>query len=136
MFQEFLEKIVWCSVSHFKLKMTFPFSSSETEKRRAGDRLHSSSISFSVLQEPNSPAGSPPHSPHGNGLDRAPSLRKEMPGSSSTGEAPSTPNPRSPTPGKAKDSAQVRPIRPLQGSLLAFHFSWFLSNICFSLCSQ
>uniref|UniRef100_A0A8D3CLP3 TLE family member 2, transcriptional corepressor b n=1 Tax=Scophthalmus maximus TaxID=52904 RepID=A0A8D3CLP3_SCOMX len=56
-----------------------------------------------VLQEPNSPAGSPPHSPHGNGLDRAPTLRKELPGSSSTGEAPSTPNPRSPTPGKGKD---------------------------------
>uniref|UniRef100_A0A669CG25 Transducin-like enhancer protein 4 n=1 Tax=Oreochromis niloticus TaxID=8128 RepID=A0A669CG25_ORENI len=47
-----------------------------------------------VAQEPNSPAGSPPHSPHGNGLDRAPTLRKELPGSSSTGEAPSTPNPR------------------------------------------
>ncbi|MEQ2164244.1 Transducin-like enhancer protein 4, partial [Goodea atripinnis] len=56
--------------------------------------------------EPNSPTGSPPHSPHGNGLDRAPTLRKELPGSSSTGEAPSTPNPRSPTPGKAKDPAQ------------------------------
>lgn len=59
-------------------------------------------------QEPNSPVGSPPHSPHGNGLDRAPSLRKEIPGSSNAGEAPSTPNPRSPTPGKAKDPAQVR----------------------------
>lgn len=61
-----------------------------------------------VAQEPNSPAGSPPHSPHGNGLDRAPTLRKELPGSSSTGEAPSTPNPRSPTTGKAKDPGQVR----------------------------
>lgn len=61
----------------------------------------------SVIQEPNSPAGSPPHSPHGNGLDRAPTLRKELPGSSGTGDAPSTPNPRSPTPGKAKDPAQV-----------------------------
>uniref|UniRef100_A0A8C6Q4G9 Uncharacterized protein n=1 Tax=Nothobranchius furzeri TaxID=105023 RepID=A0A8C6Q4G9_NOTFU len=61
------------------------------------------------MKEPNSPAGSPPHSPHGNGLDRAQTLRKELPGSSSTGEAPSTPNPRSPTPGKTKDSAQVRP---------------------------
>ncbi|CAG5861388.1 unnamed protein product, partial [Menidia menidia] len=49
----------------------------------------------------------PPHSPHGNGLDRAPTLRKELPGSSSTGEAPSTPNPRSPTPGKNKDPAQM-----------------------------
>ncbi|PWA20856.1 hypothetical protein CCH79_00007197, partial [Gambusia affinis] len=60
-----------------------------------------------VVDEPNSPTGSPPHSPHGNGLDRAPTLRKELPGSSSAGEAPSTPNPRSPTPGKAKDPAQM-----------------------------
>uniref|UniRef100_A0A674MWU4 Transducin-like enhancer protein 4 n=1 Tax=Takifugu rubripes TaxID=31033 RepID=A0A674MWU4_TAKRU len=49
---------------------------------------------YSVPQEPNSPAGSPAHSPHGNGLDRAPGLRKEIPGSSKAGEAPSTPNPR------------------------------------------
>lgn len=63
--------------------------------------------SVSVIQEPNSPAGSPPHSPHGNGLDRAPSLRKELPGISSAGEGPTTPNPRSPTPGKSKDSVQV-----------------------------
>uniref|UniRef100_A0A8C5EYE2 Transducin-like enhancer protein 4 n=1 Tax=Gouania willdenowi TaxID=441366 RepID=A0A8C5EYE2_GOUWI len=46
------------------------------------------------FQEPNSPAGSPSHSPHGNGIDRAPTLRKEPQGSSNTGEAPSTPTPR------------------------------------------
>ncbi|XP_036824772.1 transducin-like enhancer protein 4 isoform X5 [Oncorhynchus mykiss] len=58
--------------------------------------------------EPTSPAGSPPHSPHGNGLDRAPTLRKELPGSPrSPGEVPSSPLPCSPTPGKAKDPAQV-----------------------------
>uniref|UniRef100_A0A674ML40 Transducin-like enhancer protein 4 n=1 Tax=Takifugu rubripes TaxID=31033 RepID=A0A674ML40_TAKRU len=42
---------------------------------------------YSVPQEPNSPAGSPAHSPHGNGLDRAPGLRKEIPGSSKAGKA-------------------------------------------------
>ncbi|CAB1324371.1 unnamed protein product [Coregonus sp. 'balchen'] len=58
--------------------------------------------------EPTSPVGSPHHSPHGNGLDRAPNLRKELPGSPrSPGEAPSPQPPRSPTPGKAKDPAQM-----------------------------
>uniref|UniRef100_A0A7N5ZRQ5 Groucho/TLE N-terminal Q-rich domain-containing protein n=1 Tax=Anabas testudineus TaxID=64144 RepID=A0A7N5ZRQ5_ANATE len=45
--------------------------------------------------EPNSPVGSPPHSPHGNGLDRAPTLRKELPGSSNTGEMDKSQSPLS-----------------------------------------
>ncbi|XP_063747597.1 transducin-like enhancer protein 4 isoform X4 [Eleginops maclovinus] len=72
-----------------------------------GDKSEDNLVVDVSNEEPNSPAGSPPHSPHGNGLDRAPTLRKELPGSSSAGEAPSTPNPRSPTPGKSKDSAQM-----------------------------
>uniref|UniRef100_A0A3P9HRA1 TLE family member 2, transcriptional corepressor b n=1 Tax=Oryzias latipes TaxID=8090 RepID=A0A3P9HRA1_ORYLA len=72
-----------------------------------GDKSEDNLVVDVSNEEPNSPAGSPPHSPHGNGLDRAPTLRKELPGSSSTGEAPVTPNPRSPTPGKAKESAQM-----------------------------
>ncbi|KAI3368273.1 hypothetical protein L3Q82_007992 [Scortum barcoo] len=72
-----------------------------------GDKSEDNLVVDVSNEEPNSPVGSPPHSPHGNGLDRAPTLRKELPGSSSTGEAPSTPNPRSPTPGKAKDPAQM-----------------------------
>ncbi|KAJ4943428.1 hypothetical protein JOQ06_005929, partial [Pogonophryne albipinna] len=68
-----------------------------------GDKSEDNLVVDVSNEEPNSPAGSPPHSPHGNGLDRAPTLRKELPGSSSAGEAPS---PRSPTPGKSKDSAQ------------------------------
>uniref|UniRef100_A0A3B4U2R8 Transducin-like enhancer protein 4 n=1 Tax=Seriola dumerili TaxID=41447 RepID=A0A3B4U2R8_SERDU len=72
-----------------------------------GDKSEDNLVVDVSNEEPNSPAGSPPHSPHGNGLDRAPTLRKELPGSSSTGEAPSTPNPRSPTPGKAKDPTQM-----------------------------
>ncbi|KAF3834842.1 hypothetical protein F7725_027400 [Dissostichus mawsoni] len=71
-----------------------------------GDKSEDNLVVDVSNEEPNSPAGSPPHSPHGNGLDRAPTLRKELPGSSSAGEAPSPPNPRSPTPGKSKDSAQ------------------------------
>ncbi|XP_034738069.1 transducin-like enhancer protein 1 [Etheostoma cragini] len=72
-----------------------------------GDKSEDNLVVDVSNEEPNSPVGSPPHSPHGNGLDRAPTLRKELPGSSSTGEAPSTPNPRSPTPGKGKDAAQM-----------------------------
>ncbi|KAA8589961.1 hypothetical protein FQN60_013326, partial [Etheostoma spectabile] len=72
-----------------------------------GDKSEDNLVVDVSNEEPNSPVGSPPHSPHGNGLDRAPTLRKELPGSSSTGEAPSTPNPRSPTPGKGKDPAQM-----------------------------
>ncbi|XP_014843504.1 protein groucho-1 isoform X1 [Poecilia latipinna] len=72
-----------------------------------GDKSEDNLVVDVSNEEPNSPTGSPPHSPHGNGLDRAPTLRKELPGSSSAGEAPSTPNPRSPTPGKAKDPAQM-----------------------------
>ncbi|KAL0160186.1 hypothetical protein M9458_043911, partial [Cirrhinus mrigala] len=53
--------------------------------------------------EPSSPVGSAPLSPHGNGLDRAPTLRKELPGSPSP--PPASP-PHSPPPGKNKDTAQ------------------------------
>uniref|UniRef100_A0A8P4G5W4 TLE family member 2, transcriptional corepressor b n=1 Tax=Dicentrarchus labrax TaxID=13489 RepID=A0A8P4G5W4_DICLA len=66
-----------------------PFLSQEVSVTTAKTRLiqlHAKQlkhcvISFSslfVIQEPNSPAGSPPHSPHGNGLDRAPTLRKDL----------------------------------------------------------
>uniref|UniRef100_H3DDD6 TLE family member 2, transcriptional corepressor b n=1 Tax=Tetraodon nigroviridis TaxID=99883 RepID=H3DDD6_TETNG len=72
-----------------------------------GDKSEDNLVVDVSNEDPNSPAGSPPHSPHGNGLDRAPSLRKEIPGSSKAGEGPSTPNPRSPTPGKSKDSSQM-----------------------------
>uniref|UniRef100_A0A8C2K5K4 TLE family member 2, transcriptional corepressor b n=1 Tax=Cyprinus carpio TaxID=7962 RepID=A0A8C2K5K4_CYPCA len=56
------------------------------------------------FQEPSSPVGSGPLSPHGNGLDRAPTLRKELPGSPSP--PPASP-PHSPPPGKNKDMAQT-----------------------------
>uniref|UniRef100_A0A8C7MGL7 Transducin-like enhancer protein 4 n=1 Tax=Oncorhynchus kisutch TaxID=8019 RepID=A0A8C7MGL7_ONCKI len=73
-----------------------------------GDKSEDNLVVDVSNEEPTSPAGSPPHSPHGNGLDRAPTLRKELPGSPrSPGEVPSSPLPCSPTPGKAKDPAQV-----------------------------
>nr|XP_046208602.1 transducin-like enhancer protein 4 isoform X5 [Oncorhynchus gorbuscha] len=73
-----------------------------------GDKSEDNLVVDVSNEEPTSPAGSPPHSPHGNGLDRAPNLRKELPGSPrSPGEVPSSPLPCSPTPGKAKDPAQV-----------------------------
>ncbi|KAM7388297.1 hypothetical protein PAMP_024483 [Pampus punctatissimus] len=72
-----------------------------------GDKSEDNLVVDVSNEEPNSPAGSPSHSPHGNGLDRAPTLRKELPGSSGTGEGPSTPNPCSPNPGKGKDPAQM-----------------------------
>ncbi|KAL4597531.1 transducin-like enhancer protein 4 isoform X1, partial [Arapaima gigas] len=58
-------------------------------------------------EEPTSPAGSQPNSPHGNGLDRAPPLRKELPRSPSPPNVPGSPAARSPTPSKAKDPAQA-----------------------------
>ncbi|KAM9529404.1 transducin-like enhancer protein 4 isoform 5-T5 [Salvelinus alpinus] len=70
-----------------------------------GDKSEDNLVVDVSNEEPTSPAGSPPH---GNGLDRAPTLRKELPGSPrSPGEVPSSPLPCSPTPGKAKDPAQV-----------------------------
>ncbi|XP_051979713.1 transducin-like enhancer protein 4 isoform X2 [Xyrauchen texanus] len=54
-------------------------------------------------EEPSSPIDSTPLSPHGNGLDRAPTLRKELPGSPSP--PPATP-PHSPPPDKNKDTLQ------------------------------
>ncbi|XP_041705075.1 transducin-like enhancer protein 4 isoform X3 [Coregonus clupeaformis] len=73
-----------------------------------GDKSEDNLVVDVSNEEPTSPAGSPPHSPHGNGLDRAPTLRKELPGSPrSPGVVPSSPLPRSPTPGKAKDPAQM-----------------------------
>ncbi|KAG2464420.1 transducin-like enhancer protein 4 isoform X1 [Polypterus senegalus] len=51
-------------------------------------------------EEPSSPLGSLPHSPHGNGLDKSSLLRKDLPAS------PSSPNsPHSSPPGKIKDAA-------------------------------
>ncbi|XP_035379095.1 LOW QUALITY PROTEIN: transducin-like enhancer protein 4 [Electrophorus electricus] len=51
-------------------------------------------------EDPSSPVGSTPRSPHGNGLDRVPTLRKELPRS---------PSPTAPSPplGKGKDPAQT-----------------------------
>ncbi|KAK6314189.1 hypothetical protein J4Q44_G00156480 [Coregonus suidteri] len=73
-----------------------------------GDKSEDNLVVDVSNEEPTSPVGSPHHSPHGNGLDRAPNLRKELPGSPrSPGEAPSPQPPRSPTPGKAKDPAQM-----------------------------
>ncbi|MGH0147141.1 UNVERIFIED_CONTAM: hypothetical protein FKN15_010159 [Acipenser sinensis] len=50
-------------------------------------------------QEPSSPSGSQPHSPHGNGLDQAPHLRKET--------LTSPPGSPHSTPGKNREPAQV-----------------------------
>ncbi|XP_036833975.1 transducin-like enhancer protein 4 isoform X4 [Oncorhynchus mykiss] len=73
-----------------------------------GDKSEDNLVVDVSNEEPTSPVGSPHHSPHGNGLDRAPTLRKELPGSPrSPGEAPSPQPPHSPTPGKAKDPAQM-----------------------------
>uniref|UniRef100_A0A674NHR5 Transducin-like enhancer protein 4 n=1 Tax=Takifugu rubripes TaxID=31033 RepID=A0A674NHR5_TAKRU len=52
-----------------------------------GDKSEDNLVVDVSNEEPNSPAGSPAHSPHGNGLDRAPGLRKEIPGSSKAGKA-------------------------------------------------
>ncbi|XP_052313058.1 transducin-like enhancer protein 4 isoform X4 [Oncorhynchus keta] len=73
-----------------------------------GDKSEDNLVVDVSNEEPTSPVGSPHHSPHGNGLDRAPTLRKELPGSPrSPGEAPSPQPPHSPNPGKAKDPAQM-----------------------------
>ncbi|XP_034149626.1 transducin-like enhancer protein 4 isoform X3 [Esox lucius] len=73
-----------------------------------GDKSEDNLVVDVSNEEPTSPVGTPPRSPHGNGLDRAPNLRKELPGSPrSPGAAPSSPQPRSPPVGKAKDSAQM-----------------------------
>uniref|UniRef100_A0AAR2JPU9 TLE family member 2, transcriptional corepressor b n=1 Tax=Pygocentrus nattereri TaxID=42514 RepID=A0AAR2JPU9_PYGNA len=63
-------------------------------------------IMVSAGREPSSPVGSTPHSPHGNGLDRAPMLRKELPRSPSLPPSHSPPT-HSPPPGKSKDPTQV-----------------------------
>ncbi|KAG7283682.1 hypothetical protein CRUP_020455 [Coryphaenoides rupestris] len=82
------------------------YGGADAKRRRCDDKDSLPPHSY----EPNSPAGSP-RSPHGNGLDRAPTLRKELPGSSPGGprEPPSSssPNARSPTPGKPKDPTQM-----------------------------
>ncbi|KAI4874901.1 hypothetical protein NFI96_007598 [Prochilodus magdalenae] len=59
-----------------------------------------------LTQEPSSPVGSTPHSPHGNGLDRAPTLRKELPRSPSLPPSHSPPT-HSPPPSKNKDPTQA-----------------------------
>uniref|UniRef100_A0A3P9A8H4 Groucho/TLE N-terminal Q-rich domain-containing protein n=1 Tax=Esox lucius TaxID=8010 RepID=A0A3P9A8H4_ESOLU len=69
-----------------------PFLSQEVAVRSWRYGLTWRSVCLS--QEPTSPVGTPPRSPHGNGLDRAPNLRKELPGSPrSPGAAPSSPQP-------------------------------------------
>ncbi|KAL1022968.1 hypothetical protein UPYG_G00034840 [Umbra pygmaea] len=71
-----------------------------------GDKSEDNLVVDVSNEEPTSPVSSPPHSPHGNGLDRAPTLRKELPGTpGSPGVAQSSPQPRSPAPGKAKEPA-------------------------------
>ncbi|KAJ8419027.1 hypothetical protein AAFF_G00005260 [Aldrovandia affinis] len=72
-----------------------------------GDKSEDNLVVDVSNEEPTSPACSPPASPRGNGLDRAPTLRKELPGTPSPPAAPSSSPPHSPTPGKAKDPAQV-----------------------------
>ncbi|KAF4097738.1 hypothetical protein G5714_021746 [Onychostoma macrolepis] len=69
-----------------------------------GDKSEDNLVVDVSNEEPSSPVGSGPLSPHGNGLDRAPTLRKELPGSPSP--PPASP-PHSPPPGKNKDTAQT-----------------------------
>ncbi|XP_050951286.1 transducin-like enhancer protein 4 isoform X1 [Labeo rohita] len=69
-----------------------------------GDKSEDNLVVDVSNEEPSSPVGSAPLSPHGNGLDRAPTLRKELPGSPSP--PPASP-PHSPPPGKNKDTAQT-----------------------------
>ncbi|XP_042605034.1 transducin-like enhancer protein 4 [Cyprinus carpio] len=69
-----------------------------------GDKSEDNLVVDVSNEEPSSPVGSVPLSPHGNGLDRAPTLRKELPGSPSP--PPSSP-PHSPPPAKNKDMAQT-----------------------------
>ncbi|KTF89264.1 hypothetical protein cypCar_00008401 [Cyprinus carpio] len=92
-------------------------ASSEAKRRRCddkdvlpshydsdGDKSEDNLVVDVSNEEPSSPVGSGPLSPHGNGLDRAPTLRKELPGSPSP--PPASP-PHSPPPGKNKDMAQT-----------------------------
>ncbi|XP_023699533.1 transducin-like enhancer protein 4 isoform X2 [Paramormyrops kingsleyae] len=58
-------------------------------------------------EEPISPSESQMNSPHGNGIDRAPTLRKELPRSPSPSDAPSSSPVSSPTPNKTKDPPQA-----------------------------
>ncbi|XP_060797467.1 transducin-like enhancer protein 4 isoform X1 [Neoarius graeffei] len=70
-----------------------------------GDKSEDNLVVDVSNEDPSSPVGSTPHSPHGNGLDRAPTLRKELPRSPSLPPVPSPPD-HSPAPGKSKDPAQ------------------------------
>ncbi|KAJ8374436.1 hypothetical protein SKAU_G00050160 [Synaphobranchus kaupii] len=72
-----------------------------------GDKSEDNLVVDVSNEEPTSPARSPPVSPHGNGLDRAPTLRKELPGTPSPPAGPTSTPPHSPSPGKAKDPVQV-----------------------------
>ncbi|MCJ8737765.1 hypothetical protein PDJAM_G00027810 [Pangasius djambal] len=96
----------------------FPSHTSNDAKRRRcddkdgpshydsdGDKSEDNLVVDVSNEDPSSPVGSTPHSPHGNGLDRAPTLRKELPRSPSLPPAPSPPD-HSPAPGKGKDPAQ------------------------------
>ncbi|KAK3533598.1 hypothetical protein QTP70_023403 [Hemibagrus guttatus] len=96
----------------------FPSHTSNDAKRRRcddkdgpshydsdGDKSEDNLVVDVSNEDPSSPVGSTPHSPHGNGLDRAPTLRKELPRSPSLPPAPSPPD-HSPAPGKSKDPAQ------------------------------
>ncbi|XP_076852787.1 transducin-like enhancer protein 4 isoform X1 [Brachyhypopomus gauderio] len=92
-------------------------SSSEAKRRRCddkdgpphydseGEKSEDNLVVDVSNEDPSSPVGSTPHSPHGNGLDRVPTLRKELPRSPSL---PSAPSPVAPSPplGKGKDPAQ------------------------------
>ncbi|XP_056303553.1 transducin-like enhancer protein 4 isoform X1 [Danio aesculapii] len=69
-----------------------------------GDKSEDNLVVDVSNEEASSPVGSAPLSPHGNGLDRALPLRKELPGSPSP---PAASPPHSPTPGKSKDTAQT-----------------------------
>ncbi|XP_073718397.1 transducin-like enhancer protein 4 isoform X1 [Misgurnus anguillicaudatus] len=69
-----------------------------------GDKSEDNLVVDVSNEEASSPVGSVPLSPHGNGLDRVPNLRKELPLSPSP--PPTTP-PHSPPPGKSKDTVQT-----------------------------
>uniref|UniRef100_A0A8C1BBN2 TLE family member 2, transcriptional corepressor b n=1 Tax=Cyprinus carpio carpio TaxID=630221 RepID=A0A8C1BBN2_CYPCA len=64
------------------------------------------------FQEPSSPVGSGPLSPHGNGLDRAPTLRKELPGSPSPPPA-SPPHKKSQSPSSKSGNSSPSHHDPL-----------------------
>ncbi|XP_069041984.1 transducin-like enhancer protein 4 isoform X2 [Lepisosteus oculatus] len=98
-----------------------PAGGGETKRRRCddkdslqhydsdGDKSEDNLVVDVSNEEPVSPPGSRTPSPHGNGLDRPPALRKELPG---TPSPPASPQP-SPPLAKSKEPALVdKPCSP------------------------